>query len=188
MSRDLEPPAPRFRDRFPRPSFMTLTVASALLITPSVGLLAAELRDVSAERAHLVEEADAALRADLLDRGTAPVAGETPSVTALAGLGIEVLVAERAFHLESGAAELSCEPISARERERALATLTGELMRYPAAFFARARLRRLLLCASLHEGNVAIPSLPNYHGALLIDVDADADYLRRLVHHEVFHF
>jgi hypothetical protein len=28
----------RFRDRFPRPSFMTLTVALALVVTPTVGL------------------------------------------------------------------------------------------------------------------------------------------------------
>jgi hypothetical protein len=41
---------------------------------------------------------------------------------------------------------------------------------------------------SLHEGKLAIPSLPNYHGALVLDVDADAPFLRRLVHHEVFHF
>src|SRR6187431_236866 len=106
MLREPTPPAPRFRDRFPRPGFMTLTVVSALLITPSVGLLAAELRDPNAERARLTEEADLALRADLLGQGLAPVEHSNPDVVALAKLGIEVLEPERAFQLESGGAAL----------------------------------------------------------------------------------
>lgn len=180
--------APHFRDRFPRPSFMTLTVAAALLVTPSVGLLAAELRDPSAERARLVEEADRALRADLIGQGFSPVAGRSEDLARLSALGIEVFTPQRAFHLESGGSVLSGVPIAARERDRALVTLASELARYPAEFLARARLRRLVLCSKFHEGSEPIPSLPNYHGALLIDVDADAPYLRRLVHHEVFHF
>lgn len=167
---------------------MTLTVASALLITPGVGLLAAELRDPNAERARVAEEAERALRADLVDQGLAPVAREDAAVTRLAELGIEVFTPERAFRMESGAAWLEGQPISSPDRARALATLAGELARYPGEFLARARLRRLILCAKLHEGSEPIPSLPNYHGALLVDVDADAPYLRRLVHHEVFHF
>jgi len=165
---------------------MTLTVLLALLVTPSVGLLAAELRDPNAERARLAEQADRALRADLLEQGFAPVAGKW--AVALARLGVEVLAPEREFQIESGAAVLGGEASSARARERALSTLAGELSRYPAQFLMRARLRRLLLCAKLREGSEPIPSLPNYHGALLIDVDADEPYLRRLVHHEVFHF
>lgn len=188
MLSEPEPAAPHFRDRFPRPSFMTLTVAAALLVTPSVGLLAAELRDPSAERGRLVAEADLALRADLIDQGLAPVAGTSGELARLAALGIEVFTPERGFHLESGGAVLSGLPIAAPERDRALVTLAAELARYPAEFLARARLRRLLLCSNFHEGSEPIPSLPNYHGALLIDVDADAAYLRRLVHHEVFHF
>ena len=184
MLRQSDSPALRFRDRFPRPSFMTLTVVSALLITPSVGLLAAELRDPVAERARLIEEADLELRADLLEKGFAP-SDRNAKVIALARLGIEVLIPERAFQLESGAALLSGEPVSVAERERALATLASELVRYPAQFLARARFRRLVLCTKLHEGREPIPSLPNYHGTLLVDVDADALYLRRLVHHEV---
>jgi len=183
-----EPAAPPFRDRFPRPSFMTLTVAAALLVTPSVGLLAAELRDPVAERARLVEEADLALRADLIDQGLAPVAGTSGDLTRLWALGIEVFTPEREFHLESGGALLTGVPIAAHDRDRALVTLARELARYPKDFLARARLRRLVLCSKFHEGREPIPSLPNYHGALLIDVDADAPYLRRLVHHEVFHF
>ena len=167
---------------------MTLTVLSALLITPSVGLLAAELGDPGADRAYFAAEADAALRADLLEQGLAPVEGKGAQVAVLAELGIEVLAPERMFQLESGAAALSGEPISAPERDRALATLASELQRYPATFLARARLHRLLLCARLREGSEAIPSLPNYHGALIVDVDADSSYLRRLVHHEIFHF
>jgi hypothetical protein len=183
-----ESSAPRFREWFPRPSFMTLTVALALLITPGVGLLAAEMRDPSAERASLAKEADLALRADLIEQGLAALDGQSADVTRLAKLGIEVFAPERAFQLESGGALLTGATISVQARDRALATLAGELARYPAEFLARARLHRLLLCAKLQEGSEPIPSLPNYHGALLIDVEAEAPYLRRLVHHEVFHF
>jgi len=177
-----------FRERFPRPSFMTLTIVFALLVTPSVGLLAAELRDPAAERARLTEEAESALRADLIDRGLTPVESEGSDVARLAQLGIEVLTTAHAFRLESGPAVLTGDPVSTEQRDRALVTLGRELARYPAQFLARARLRRLVLCANFREDNQVIPSLPNYHGALLVDVDADAPYLRRLVHHEVFHF
>src|SRR5450432_1285563 len=179
----------RFRGGFPRPSFMTLTVALALIITPSVGLLAAELRDPQAESELLAREADLALRGDLLEQGLAPLLSETgPSIVALSSLGIEVLTPERAFQLESGSAALTGRPAGARSIEQALMPLASELARYPRAFLQRARFRRLILCAGLREGENAIPSLPNYHGALLVDVDADAPFLRRLVHHEVFHF
>ncbi len=168
---------------------MTLTVALALIITPSVGLLAAELRDPKAESDQLARDADLALRADLLEQGFAPFSpdGER-DVRALATLGIEVLAPQRDFQLESGAAALTGKPAAVQAIERALAPLAVELARYPKSFFQRARFRRLILCMGLREGDNAIPSLPNYHGALLLDVDADAPFLRRLVHHEVFHF
>jgi len=167
---------------------MTLTVAAALLVTPSVGLLAAELRDPVAERARLAGEAELALRADLLDQGLAPLPFGRGELGRLSALGIEVFTPERSFQLESGGAVLSGAPVAVQDRDRALLTMTRELARYPAEFLARARLHRLVLCARLREDSEPIPSLPNYHGALLIDVDADAQYLKRLVHHEVFHF
>lgn len=180
--------AQRFRDRFPRPNFMTLTVVAALLVTPSVGLLAAELRDPAAEQARLAREADQALRGDLFEQGIASFSSTSSATTTLATLGIEVVRPERAFRMESGHALLTGDVVSDLDAERALVTLSAELARYPAAFLQRARLRRVLLCTNLHEGSEAIPSLPNFHGTLLVDVDADAPFLRRLVHHEVFHF
>jgi hypothetical protein len=180
---------PRFRDRLPRPSFMTLTVVAALVITPSVGLLAAELRDPKAESALLAQEADLSLREDLLAQGFAPLsAGTGANVAALAALGLEVLAPVRDFQLDSGSAKLTGQPAQAGVIALALAPLAVELARYPKAFLERARLRRLVLCAGLREGDNAIPSLPNYHGALIVDVGADAPFLRRLVHHEIFHF
>lgn len=173
----------------PRPSFMTLTVLAALVITPTVGLLAEELRDPKAESERMAHEADLSLRADLLAQGFAPVVAATnPDVRALAALGIEVLSPERNFQLESGAAALTGKPTDTHALDAALSPLAAELARYPRAFLERARFRRLLLCAGLREGENEIPSLPNYHGALLVDVGADASFLRRLVHHEVFHF
>ena len=186
---DSDPSAePSFRDRFPRPSFMVLTVAAALVLTPSFGLLAAELRDPQAESARLARDADLALRADLLAQGVVALTAPSPARSRLASLGIEVVLPERTVQLESGATSLSAEPPASGATGRALSTLSIELARYPAAFLARARLARLLLCADLHEGGERIPSLPNYHGTLIVDVDADTPYLRRLVHHEVFHF
>jgi len=183
-----EPSASQFRERFLRPNFMTLTVALSLLVTPSVGLLAAELRDPAAERARLAEEAELVLRADLIDHGLVPAEGNDAQLARLAQLGIEVFTPEHAFRLESGSALLKGDPVSTQDRDRVLATLAAELARYPAEFLARARLRRLVLCANFLEDREPIPSLPNYHGSLLVDVDADALYLGRLVHHEVFHF
>jgi len=188
MLPEFDPAPSSFRERFPRPNFMTLTVLLALLVTPSVGLLAAELRDPAAERARMLAEAEQALRADLIRQGLTPIERGNADLTRLTQLGIEVFQPERGFHLESGPAVLSGEPVSARDRDRALVTLAHELSRYPAGFLASARLRRLILCANFREDREPIPSLPNYHGALLIDVDASAAYLRRLVHHEVFHF
>ncbi len=168
---------------------MTLTVLAALVITPTVGLLAAELRDPKAESARLANEADLSLRADLLAQGFASVpASANSDVRALGALGIEVLTPERSFQLESGAAALTGKPADTKALAAALSPLRIELARYPRAFLERARFRRLVLCAGLREGDSEIPSLPNYHGALIVDVDADAPFLRRLVHHEVFHF
>lgn len=174
--------------RLPRPDFMTLTVAVALVVTPSVGLLAAELRDPAAEQARLAREADEGLRGDLFEHGIAAFTSASAANRALGALGVEVVIPERSFQLESGDHTLTGEVVSDAAAERALETLSIELARYPASFLNRARLHRLLLCRSLHEGSDAIPSLPNFHGTLLVDVDADAPFLRRLVHHEVFHF
>jgi len=181
--------AERWRERFPRPSFMTWTVLAALVITPTVGLLAAELRDPKAESERLAREADLSLRADLLAQGLVPVPGAAnEDVRALSALGIEVLTAARSFQLESGDATLTGRPPTTHALAAALSPLRVELARYPRAFLERARLRRLVLCGELREGDQDIPSLPNYHGALLVDVGADAPFLRRILHHEVFHF
>lgn len=45
-----------------------------------------------------------------------------------------------------------------------------------------------MLCSGLTEAAEVIPSLPNFEGTLLLDVRARGEFLRRLVHHEVFHF
>lgn len=176
----------RFRDRIPKPSFWTLTIGLALLITPSVGLLADELRDPHAEAEARARAADGALRADLLEHGVRPWVASAGLSLALKG--VEVLLPEGELRLESGAATLSAQAPEPGAAKAALAVLSRELGRYPSEFLARARLKRLLLCADLREGSEAIPSLPNYHGTLIVDVNADAPFLRRLLHHEVFHF
>src|SRR5690606_19670716 len=49
-------------------------------------------------------------------------------------------------------------------------------------------LQRIVLCEDLREDVRAIPSLPNYRHTLLLDVGAPPGFLRRLIHHESFHF
>lgn len=176
----------RLRDRLPKPGFWTLTIGLALLVTPSVGLLADELHDPRAESERLAREADVALRADLLEHGLTPLT--TRASMPLTLRGIEVLVPQGELRLESGVATLTGHTPARIATDAALVTLTHELARYPSEFLARARLKRLLLCSGLHEGDAAIPSLPNFHGTLIVDVDADAPFLRRLLHHELFHF
>lgn len=170
---------------------MTLTVAGALIASPSVGLLAKELGNDAEHLAALAEEADAVLRADLLEQGFAPLASRRPNVAAAAleqRHGVEVLVAERSFRLDLASGVLVGRAPEPALLDAAIAAVTPELERYPAGFLRAARLRRVLFCQNLREGDVSIPSLPNYQETLIVDVDAPAAFLRRLVHHELFHF
>lgn len=168
-----------------RPGFMGATVVVALLATPSFGFLARRLNDEHALAKERAEEADAALRADMLDQGWEPLSG---GQALNERLGVELLVARRPFRLELMNGPLAGMTASERDVAAAVELLDRELGRYPPRFFEKSRLRRVLLCSDLRERAVPIPSLPNYHSTLLLDVAARADFLRRLVHHELFHF
>jgi hypothetical protein len=178
VKRDLDAGDQRFRSWLV-PSFMTLTVASGLVISPTVGLLAKELGDERERAQALADEADSVIREEMLEQGFRTIGTRH---------GIEVLVAERAFRLDLAPGPLTGQPPNSALLEPALGVIASELARYPAGFLRTARMRRLLLCQGLRESGLEIPSLPNYQQALLIDVDAPHDFLRRLTHHEVFHF
>lgn len=163
-----------------RPGFMLLMVVFAVAITAGVGFLAERLYDAREARAAEREEIDRRLREEMLALGWEPV----PST----GAGIEFLAATRPFSLPLGNGPVAAGVAESSQRDRALAVLTEELRRYPPAFLEKSRFRRVLLCSDLSEDAHEIPSLPNFQQTLLLDVNATPRFLRRLVHHEVFHF
>jgi hypothetical protein len=138
----------------------------------------------------LAQEADSRQREQMIERGWEPPPGAArPHALALAeARGVEVLAATRAFRLELLSGALAAEPARAAESATAARVLEQELGRYPRRFLEQGRLRRVVLVRSLSEAGAPIPSLPNFEGALLLDADAPESFLRRLIHHEVFHF
>jgi len=169
---------------------MTLTFVGALALTALGGLATETMLDKSAAALTLDERVALELDA-MLDR----LGWEAPESEALARLaapleathGTRLLVATRPFRLplptgllEGGSPE--------RRLPTSIYVVVAELSRYPEGFLEAAGLERVVLCAGLREAGEPIPSLPNYQGSLLIDVDAPAPFLRRLLHHEVFHF
>ena len=167
---------------------MADTVALALVVTPAFGWLAENSYDERAASAAALAEADNALRDEMIELGF------TPSSPAHAGAQrlskthrIEILSARSPFSLPLANGVVSGSPPSPAE-SAAIAIVVEELWRYPRAFVERARLSRVVLCSALKEADTPIPSLPNFHRTLLLDVDAGPAFLRRLIHHEVFHF
>lgn len=161
-------------------------LVAAVALTAGLGLAAEMNRDDRAAQARELEN-DAATREELLELGWAPI--EDATARALADeRGVELLVAERAFQLPLGNGPISGTPPGAAGVERAVVIVAEELRRLPEGFLASAGLWRVLFCEGLLEGDDVIPSLPNYRHTLLLDVQAEPAYLRRLVHHEVFHF
>jgi hypothetical protein len=130
-------------------------------------------------------EDDARIRDEMLELGWTPLSGAAP-LRLQKSRGVELFVVRGEFSLALASGAVRGRAPSSSEREAEL--VATELERYPRAFLEAARLQRVVLCSGLSEADVAIPSLPNFHRSLLLDVDAQAAYLRRLVHHEVFHF
>lgn len=170
---------------------MTVTVAVALLASPSFGVLAARLNDPQAVARELLQEADNRQRDQMIERGWQQLSAEPARSHALSletARNVELLVATRPFRLELFTGALAGEAPSEIEIARAARVLEQELGRYPRRFLEQSRLRRVVLTHALSEAGAPIPSLPNLEGALLLDTDAPEAFLRRLIHHEVFHF
>jgi hypothetical protein len=169
---------------------MTITVVLALLVSPGVGLVADRFVDEGALAEVQAAELDERMRAGLLEQGFAPIAGkDRSSAERIArATGVELLSATQRIELELAGGTLRAFPPKPSALEPAIRVLEAELGRYPRAFFSATRLRRVLLCRGLVEGERIIPSLPNYEYSLLLDVEAPEHFLRRLVHHEAFHF
>jgi hypothetical protein len=174
-----------------RPGYMTMTVVVALLASQSFGFIAESFEDEKAIASERAREADAALRAELLERGFTQLAS-TRLAEKARGLeesrGVELMVATRAFRFSLADGPLAGESPALEVVERAASVVVEELSRYPRAFLEHSRLRRVIFCRGLREKDAEIPSLPNFHGALVIDAEGPHGFLRRLVHHELFHF
>lgn len=101
--------------------------------------------------------------------------------------GVELLVAREPFALSLPHGEVRG-TAPARVPSRVARVVAEELARYPRGVLRRIGLWHVVLCDGLSEGAVPIPSLPHVDHSLLLDVSARGAYLRRLIHHEVFHF
>ena len=171
-------------------SFMTVTVAAALCVTPLFGILAERLYDQEEIERLRAEAADAKARAEMVEHGWIGLpASARPTADALhRDLGVEILHAAEPFTLPLQHGPLSGHPPTHHELDTSTRLVTDELGRYPKSFVEATQLRRVLLCRNLRESGRPIPSLPNYVSTLVIDVDAPDRYARRLVHHELYHF
>lgn len=161
---------------------LAMVTLGAALVTAGTGLVAEVL---DGERPALANEreADDHARDDMLALGFRP-----PAAGPLMARGVEILHAKSGFELALGHGTISGGQATPERLEAATRVVRRELGRLPESFLARAELRRVVLAGELREGLTPIPSLPNYNRTLLLDADADEGYLRRLLHHEIFHF
>lgn len=164
-----------------RPGFTTLTFAAALCITALAGALTESFAGEGAIARSRAERADAVVRGAMLQRGWQPLEA-TPRGD------VETLVAERDFELPLLSGTLHGKPPSPARAEHAAQLVAAELAIYPPGFLRSVGVSRVLLCSKLSEAGLPIPSLPNYERTLLLDVEGSDAFLRRVVHHELFHF
>jgi hypothetical protein len=161
----------------------------AFLVTSTAGLVTETLFRKEASAGTLSPGAEALVSAQLAQRGWTPIAARAPIERLRAKQGVELLAATRPFVLTLASGTVSGSRPSAESGLNALADILAmELGRYPTPFLRSIHLRRVLFCSSLREGGREIPSLPNFEETLVLEASSSADFLRRLLHHEVFHF
>jgi hypothetical protein len=155
-----------------RHGFMTLVSAAALALTGGVGALAATREEPADPR--VVEESAELARAF--------------GWSAIADGPVVVFVAQAPFRIDLPNGEILADPPPSERAAEVAALIAGELALLPPGFLRAAGLERVVLCDSLTESRRPIPSLPNWRGTLLLDVGGTPAFLRRLLHHEVWHF
>lgn len=102
--------------------------------------------------------------------------------------GVSLLYGTRSFELELAPYPLSCNAANVPDALAALEVVGDELGRYERSFLGAVGLERVLFCRDLEEGNKSFPSMPNVQHTLILDTGSSPHFLRRLVHHEIFHF
>jgi hypothetical protein len=170
-----------------RPGFLTLTIAAALLVTPGFALVADRFEDEAAYARDRAATFDDAMRDALFERGFAPWTG-APADTLRARVDVEFVVPLRPFAIDLGGGRLSGRAPRPDVAKATARIVVHELVRYPREFLDSIRLKRVIVCEGLKEDDRDIPSLPNYEHSLFLDVDAPEAFVRRLVHHETYHF
>jgi hypothetical protein len=159
---------------------MGVTVLIAMVVTAAFGWFVETQYDPRAALAAELQAADDRARQQLLDLGWQPLR-TTPG-------RVEILRAPRPFELGITTGTVRGSAPAAERLEATIAVVERELARYSPGFLRRGRLHRVLVCEKLALDGVPISSLPNFERTLLLDADAPLEFLRRLIHHEVFHF
>lgn len=169
-----------------KPGSLLFTTLLAATIVALVGLIGETAMSKEALAEHERRQAAESHQKLAASRGWLPDES-TSARRFLQRTSLTPLVSATAFELKLMEGALQGEPPG--DRHSALwSLLEQEFARYPEGFLERAGLRAVLLCRSLRQAGQAIPSLPNVDATLLLDVDTTPSFLRRLVHHEVFHF
>jgi hypothetical protein len=170
---------------------MPLVCSIALVVTALVGLVLeiALGRDAIAEQRQ--REIEAPELAHLRALGWLPPVSPVlarPGMALTESHGVTVHHARYGFELEIDGGSVSGESAGDEALASATVVVSDEITRLPPGLLRGAGLRHVVLVADLRQAGAPIPSLPNYRGTLILDVGAPAHFLRRLVHHEVFHF
>jgi hypothetical protein len=163
----------------------------AALLTVLLGVLGRTLASGRRGPSAAEEALDARMRRDLVALGWRPPASESlreATARLRLGHGVEILHVTQPFQLSLDSGVVAGAPPDEGPAAAAHVLVADELGLLPAGLPQRIGLRRVALCSGLREEGLAIPSLPNYQHTLLLDVDANPAFLRRVLHHEVFHF
>ena len=171
--------------------FMPLTMLGAALLVPLVGWLAGQFANEQLMLEARAERLESEAVAGLEQMGWQPVTSAASGLSLPVmpkGSGIEWMVASRAFDVELGHGRVTGRPPQPAKLREAMRVASAELARFPSGVLRDSGFRRILACNGLTEAGQAIPSLPNVQQSLLLDIDAPPAYLRRLLHHEIFHF
>ncbi|MBN1608943.1 MAG: hypothetical protein JW940_20115 [Polyangiaceae bacterium] len=170
-------------------AFMPVTVLMALVLVPLFGIVANRLYDADQVAPAQARELDRRVVQELTEQGFAPARDASGALLRpFAQRGVGVFTATRSFRLDLVGGPVTGEVPGAGSVDAALVVLGQELGRYSRGCLRAVRFRRILLCEGLAESGQEIPSLPNYEQSLMLDVRGPAGFLRRLLHHELFHF
>jgi len=170
---------------------MVLICLLAVTATGVTGLFTTLLQSRLATAQQRERQLDEQVRDEMLALGWKPPASEALrqlSEGLRTSHEVEILHARNPFELGLAHGPVTGDAASEATLATTTVVLIDELALLPPGFLVRSGLRRVVLCAELHEERRPIPSLPNYRNTLILDAQGSPPFLRRLVHHEVLHF